>query len=96
MVDPISSRIALLNPRAATGPGAAADARAAASAGALPWARATGTPVLAETGAHVRSLSASPPIGHAKVKAIATALQNSNYSIDPKRIAQAMIASIKK
>ena len=52
-------------------------------------------PATVKTGGIARALSQSPPIDQAKVAALKHAVQTASYSVDPQKIAEAMVRSLK-
>lgn len=86
-----------MNARLTVESGAANVTRATGGAAPAPSSRQSpaAEPATVDTGGIARALSQSPPIDQAKVAALKAALRMSSYSIDPEKIADAMVRSQK-
>ena len=89
MLEPLSSRLSpqLLSPNkpaAAVPAGAPAQVKAAA-----------GNPFAARVGEAARQISEAAPVNAARVAELRKALQASNYPVQPERLADAMLTSLK-
>lgn len=92
MLDTLSSRPTLpaLNARKPeAAPPAAAPARADATV------NPAGPALVSQAGETARQLSSAAPVNSARVAELRQALQSGNYPIQPERLADAMIASLK-
>ena len=87
MLEPLSSRFSppLLSPNK---PAAAVPAGPSTKA-------AAGNPFATKVGEAARQLSEAAPVNAARVAELRKALQASNYPVQPERLADAMLASLK-
>lgn len=89
MLEPLSSRLS---------PPLFAPARPATTVPGAPPARANavaGNPLANKVGETARQLSDAAPVNAARVAELRQALQASNYPVQPERLADAMLASLK-